>query len=389
MIADMIPLVKSAFVDDVDTREALADFIRSTDRLSMGPQCLAFERAFCEYQGCKYAVLMNSGASANLALLQALKNMGALKADDNVGFSAVTWSTNVMPIIQMGFNPVPVDVDPTTINVNYQSLFRVTDTLQAMFITNAMGMTGDFQYIKPHCLERGILLLEDNCEALGTERQDGRSGNFGTASTFSFYVAHHLSTIEGGMVCTNDHVLADMLRLVRANGWDRNLPPERQQSLRQHHDIGPFDAPYAFYDLGYNFRPTEITGFLGCNQLAWLPQAIQGRKHVYDELASEVVQNSDLRSLNTVQLSAFSPFAFPVLCWGDRQKYLNRFQEAGVEVRPIIGGNMTRQPFYRKYARQGYHLPGADFVHDHGFYFACRDDFTDSEIAVLKGCLRP
>jgi CDP-6-deoxy-D-xylo-4-hexulose-3-dehydrase len=140
-----------------------------------------------------------------------------------------------------------------------------------MFVTNALGFCGNLVEIRKMCAENDIILIEDNCESIGTIAFGQKTGNFGIASTFSFYVAHQMSTIEGGMVCTDNDALADMLRIVRANGWDRDLSPSCKIMYRTRHGIkSEFDAKYTFYDLGYNLRPTEITGFLGSLQLTHL-----------------------------------------------------------------------------------------------------------------------
>ena len=191
--------MKNTFLHSADTNKALCNFIMSAGKLSMGCKCREFEKQFASYQSSRHAILFNSGASANLALMQSLKNLDRLKTGDNVGFSALTWSTNVMPIIQMGFIPVPIDCEVDTLNVSSRTLVsRIANTkIKALFITNALGFAGDLDVIRDICINADIILLEDNCESLGTELACGKTGTFGNAATFSFYVAHHLSTIEG------------------------------------------------------------------------------------------------------------------------------------------------------------------------------------------------
>jgi CDP-4-dehydro-6-deoxyglucose reductase, E1 len=385
--------MKNAFINEYETRKALADFILHSPRLSMDKQCFDFENEFSKVQNRSEAVLFNSGGSANLALLQSLKNLGYLKEHAKVGFSALTWSTNTMPIIQMGFIPVPVDCEPSTLNVmswNLEDRLKNCE-LDALFITNALGFTGDLDKIKQLCRENNILLIEDNCESLGSELYSGKAGNFGLASTFSFFVAHHMSTIEGGMVCTDDKKLAEMLRIVRANGWDRNLGADQQYKIRQKFNIKTeFDAKYTFYDLGYNLRPTEITGFIGMFQLKFLEDTIKVRQKNYFFLEKEVKNNSDLITLDHSHLSLLSSFAFPVLSKnpGLMKKYFTRFSDAGVEIRPMIAGNIQNQPFYKKYVRTLYDLPGTDMIHHCGFYCGNYPELTKSDLEILSGCLR-
>ena len=388
----MIPLMKNAFLNEFETKKALSDFIMKADRLSMDVKCAEFERAFARYQGCKEAVLFNSGGSANLAMLQALKNLGKLKDGDNVGFSALTWSTNTMPIIQMGLNPVAIDCEPETLNVmSHNLLDRLKKKkLHALFLTNVLGFTGDLDQVRRVCEEEGVLLIEDNCESLGTELPSGKAGNFGIGASFSFFVAHHMSTIEGGMVCTSDGEFAEMLRIVRANGWDRNLNAGQQIKWRKKFNINSeFEAKYTFYDLGFNFRPTEITGFLGLYQLQFLSANIKTRESNYLRLEKIMASNKDLVLLKHDHINVLSTFAFPVVCKTAelREKYLSQFSGAGIEIRPMIAGNMQRQPFYKKYVKDLFDLPGSDFLHDNGFYCGNYPELTENDLETISSCL--
>jgi len=374
-----IPLMRQAFYNEEFTKSNLADFILTTTQFSMGEKCFEFERKFAEWHGMRNGILVNSGASANLALLQALKNLGRLKDGDEVGFSAVTWSTNVMPIIQMGFIPVPLDCNIYTLNV-MSHLIRYD--LKCVFLTNVLGLAGDLDKIKKLCDEHNVILLEDNCEALGTELVCGnKTGTFGLASTFSFFVGHHLSTIEGGMILTSDPELADMLRLVRANGWDRNLSDYCRDSFRSKYNISSkFQAKYTFYDLAFNIRPTEITGFLGLEQMRHLDEIVMKRHDNFTKLKPVVDLNHLLNHLKKI-----SAFAIPFL-FENRTNYIYCFEKNGIEVRPIIAGNITKQPFWKKYVKEEYYLPGADYIHKNGFYCANRPDLTEEEIALIADC---
>ena len=389
----MIPLMKNTFINEHETRKALAEFILKAPRLSMDTKCFEFERVFSKVQESKHALLFNSGGSANLAMLQALKNLGKLKEKDRVGFSALTWSTNVMPIIQMGLEPVPIDCDLKTLNVmssNLEERLRTVE-LKALFITNALGFAGDLDRIQKICNDKNILLLEDNCEALGTELFSGKTGNFALAASFSFFVAHHMSTIEGGMVCTGDDELAEMLKIVRANGWDRNMTSEQQFKWRKRHNIkSEFEAKYTFYDLGFNMRPTEITGFLGCCQLQFLEDNIAKRESNYKRIEAVVSMNPDLICPDHSHIKRLSTFATPVLCKTTelKSKYVGQFSGAGVEIRPMIAGNIQKQPFYKKYVSIKYDLPSTDFIHDCGFYCGNYPELTEIDLEVLTGCLK-
>ena len=385
--------MKNAFLYEYETKQALAEYIIKSSRLSMDTKCYEFEKEFANYQNRKDAILFNSGGSANLAILQSLKNLGKLKAGDKIGFSAVTWSTNVMPIIQLGMEPIPIDCDPKTLNVMSNTLnerLQTTD-IQAIFITNALGFAGDLDKIKQICDKNKIIFLEDNCESLGTELHTNKTGNFSIASSFSFFVAHHMSTIEGGMVCTDDEEMAEMLRIVRANGWDRNLTATQQLKWRKKFNIkSEFDAKYTFYDLGYNLRPTEITGFLGLYQLKFVEENIIKREKNYKMLETILIDNPDLIQLNRAHIKRLSSFAFPILCKTPklRDKYLFQFSGAGVEIRPMIAGNIQKQPFYKKYIKTKYDLPGTDFIHNCGFYCGNYMELSKSDLEILSSCLK-
>ena len=384
--------MKSAFFNEQYTKEALSKFILQAKQLSMGEQVAAFEEEFALFQGARKAILVNSGGSANLAMLQSLKNLGRLKDGDKIGFSALTWSTNVMPILQLGMQPVPIDCDSRTLNaMSHQLKQRLKETkLQAFFITNALGFAGDLETIREVCDGAKIILIEDNCEALGTELPAGKTGSFGITASFSLFVAHHMSTIEGGIICTNDEEIKEMLRIVRANGWDRNLKAHEQQKWRKKHGVNSeFEAKYIFYDLGYNIRPTEITGFLGRYQLKFLKENIEIREKNYLTLESYVQDNPDLIKLDRSHISVLSNFAFPVLCKSPqlKERYMDQFSGAGIEIRPMIAGNIQRQPFYRKYVSSSYELPDTEFIHECGFYCGNYPELSKIDIETLISCL--
>jgi len=387
-----VPLMRNAFACEDETRKALSEFVIQTPRFSMDRECFAFEEEFARFQGRAHAILFNSGSSANLALLQALRNIGLLQDGSKIAFTAVTWATNVMPIIQLGMQPVPIDCDVSSLNVEpAQIMERLAQTeIDAFFATNVLGLLGDLPTIRALCKDRGILLIEDNCESLGSEIDGVKAGNFGLAATFSFYIAHHMTTIEGGMVCTDDEDLANMLRMVRVNGWDRNLSAPAKEKIRAKHNVrSDLDASFAFYDLGFNLRPTEITGFLGRNQLKYVPQSIAARERNFLQVQAAVGANPDLIPLSFGHQSVVSSFSMPVICRTQegRARLSERLREAGIEHRPVIAGNIQRQPFYAKYVNQTYPLEGADQIHDCGLYFGNYPELTIEDIALMVQCL--
>ena len=373
-----IKLIKSTFYKEKETKKDLTEFIMNSSKLSMGDECVKFENRFAKLHNYKYGVLVNSGSSANLLLIQALLILGKLKKGDKVGVSALTWSTNVMPIIQLGLVPIPIDVEKNSLNVNLENLVicHKENKLKAFFITNLLGFCSNLSEIVKYCKSENILLMEDNCESLGSTHSNRLLGTFGIASTSSFFVGHHLSTIEGGMVITNDDSLNDALLIARAHGWSRNLKSKKQEVLKTENNIDDFYDKYTFYDLGFNLRPTEITGYLGNNQINYLDDIISEREKNFKLFNKHAISNKKFMQLDIMNLDIISNFAFP-LVFNNRDDYFeyrNRFMENGVEIRPIVSGNIIEQPFFNKYSNRIYKLKNATFIHENGFYFPNNPD---------------
>lgn len=385
----MIKLIKSSFYHEKETKQAVADFILKTDILSMGTQCKAYEEAFAKKQGRAYGVYVNNGSVANFVLIQAMLNLGRLKKGDKVGFSALTWPTNVMPLIQLGLEPVALDCSLETLNVSPEILEAQISNLQGLFLTNVLGFCDDLPKISELCKKYNVVLLEDNCESLGSSVNGTLLGNYSVASTFSFFVGHHLSTIEGGMVCTDDHELYEQMVMSRAHGWDRNLEPASQEKLRSVNNIDAFYAKYTFYDLASNFRPTEINGFIGTIQVQYWDEIVGKRVENFKKFADAMAKNKDFYNYDLSHMDVISNFAMPIVCKTPELalKYRDRFEAAEVEIRPVIAGNIASQPFYKKYVKDSGVQPNSEIVHANGFYFGNNPEMTEEEIATLCGLL--
>lgn len=385
----MIKLIKSTFYKEKETKKKLIEFISNAPQLSFGKQCISFEEKFAKWQGRKYCVFLNSGSSANLAIIQALLNLGRLKKGDKIGFSALTWSTNVMPLIQLGLLAVPIDIDISTLNVSSSTLKDVLrkHKIKALFLTNLLGFCSDMDQIKKICKKENIFFIEDNCEALGTEYKKTKLGNFGLASTFSFYVGHHMSTIEGGAVCTDDSELLTMLKLVRAHGWDRNLDFAQQAQIRNKFKVNStFYSRYTFYDLGYNLRPTEINGFLGNTQIKYLNEIIRKRRNNFLSIAPSIYSQSErYYPISYNHIDFVSNFAIPVICRSrEIRDNLVKKCEGKIEIRPVVGGDITRQPFFKKYMKEFSNGDSqARLVHEQGLYFGNNPELTKNEIKQI------
>lgn len=383
-----IKLIKSSFMNEQTTKDKLCQFIQETEKLSIGHYCQQFEEEFAARQGRKYAVFFNSGSSANLALIQSMMNLWKLTQWDKVAFSSLTRATNPMPLIQLWLTPIPVDVELDTLNISIETLKKTHQQhdIKALFITNLLWWCDDtLDEIEAYCHDNDILLLEDNCESMWTVYQGKKLGNYSLASSFSTYVWHHMSTIEWWLVCTDDKTIYDMLLMTRAHGRDRNLNPQSQDNIRKENNIDWFYSKYTFYTLGYNLRPNEVTWFLWCEQLPYLDQTIQIRQQNAKRFLEAINSNSNFYPLTSDHLDLFSNFALPVICKSKDilNNYIDIFDQANVEIRPIVWGDLTQQLFWTKLYGTNNNQTNAKLIHEQGFYFGNSPEYTEEEIDLL------
>lgn len=402
----MIQLCKHAFYDEEKTRELLSQFIKSNNPLTIGYHVDLFEKQFAEWQGSTHAITFNSGSSANLALLQSLKNLGILRERDKIAVSSLTWATNVMPVIQLGFIPCFMDVDMYSMNVSprtFMECYNKNMDIKCLFITHALGFSDNIQGVKLLCNEYNILLLEDTCESMGSITSNAKLGNWGFASTFSTFVGHHLSTIEGGIICTNNNDLNISLRRVREHGWNRRIQSSKNKLIDSFLDkkltteqfMSECYARYSFYESAFNFRSTEIIGFLGCIQLITLNCANKIRQDNYRRMYDVGIKNSDLVTPRLDHMDFISNYAYPVVVKDHDllKKYINRARENDIEIRPMLGGAIETQPFYQEWHKK--HMTGpypisetANFIWNHGFYLPNHPHLEDWEISKIQDVLR-
>lgn len=388
-----IKLQKSTFLEEHSTKTALCDFLMKADILSMSVECFKFEENFARWQQRGFATMVNSGSSANLVLIQALLNSGRLNRGDKIAVSALTWATNIMPLIQLGIIPKLVDCELNSLNVSARKLEEALGQdpdIKAFFITNTLGFCDDLDRIADLCESKKILLIEDNCESLGSVHKGRLLGNYGLASTFSFFVGHHLSAIEGGMVCTDDEELANEITMCRAHGWDRNLSPGCQTQLRKKHSVDDFYAKYTFYDLGYNVRPTEINGFVGNLQLKYLNEIVKKREENFSIISNVINNDERLIKIDARHMDVISNFAVPIVAKENHvaASFKSKLEGSGVEIRPMIAGNMYRQPFFKKYCVGSLFPENAEFIHLNGMYFGNHPELSNDDIEFIIETLR-
>ncbi|HEY7384061.1 MAG TPA: DegT/DnrJ/EryC1/StrS family aminotransferase [Beijerinckiaceae bacterium] len=346
-----------------------------TTHVTMGDKVRGFEEAFAEAYGWQHGVMNNSGSSANLLAIAALANHAThdgLRAGDEVIVPALSWSTTVWPLIQLGLKPVIVDIDPQTLNIDPAEIERaIGPKTRAVMTVPVYGNPCDMDAITEICERRDLILIEDCCEALGAYYGGTPVGRFGRVATFSFYYSHHMTTLEGGITVTDDFELAELLRILRAHGWTREV----KDKVRWHDRYPEFDKRFLFVNLGYNLRPTELAGAMGLVQLPKLADFVRIRRENAAWFAAELKRFAELFSFQEEHPKGESSwFGFPLILkqstpfnTAELTAHLNA---AGIETRPIICGNIARQPALQHYEHRTVGtLNNANRVMDRAFSF--------------------
>ena len=326
--------------------QALQDVIAS-GMFTMGPKVAQFERDFTAYIGSKYAVMVNSGSSANLLMVAALfytKNSDLkLNPGNEVIVPAVSWSTTYYPLYQYGLKIKFVDIDLHTLNYDLDQLRgAVGPQTRAIMAVNLLGNPNDFSKIEQIIGDRNIILLEDNCESLGAEFEGKKAGTFGVMGTFSSFFSHHISTMEGGLIVTDDEEIYHILLSLRAHGWTRNLPKENLVCGTKSDD--PFEESFRFVLPGYNVRPLEMSGALGIEQVKKLPMLIEERRKNGALLQQALKDHPDLLIQSEIGQSSWFGFSLvikPGVNLG-RKELVAKLTGLGFECRPIVAGNFAK-----------------------------------------------
>lgn len=359
----------------------LVDFINKTKRFTQFTNVRAFETAFATWQGCRYCVYVNSGSSANLILLSAAKEALNWNSGDEVIVPAVTWTTTVTPVMQLGLKPVFVDVNLSDLAVDYQKVRKaITPRTRAIFVAHLLGFPADIDQLQEIIAGRQIQILEDSCESQGALLNGSKVGNHGLGGTFSFYWGHHMTTVEGGMVCTNDEELYKLLLLKRSHGLARELPEQYHDELKARHpDI---DFNFLFLTDGFNVRNTEFNAVLGLEQLRRIDDFIKIRNRNYAAFLTQCQCYS--QHLICVEKTGMSSFVLPFFFRDKMHKtaFQAIIRTAGIESRPLISGNLLRQPFLQRYLDLEA-FPNAEFVHENAFYIGNNQFVDDDRLQTL------
>ncbi len=365
----------------------------ASNHFSMGNEVKQYERAFAEKFGVSYAIMASSGSAANLLAVAALVYSGRLQKGDEVLVPAVSWSTTYFPLYQMGLKLRFVDIDRHTLNIDAGEVERaVTPKTRMLFAVNLLGNPNDFDKLSGICERHNIILAEDNCESLGAVYHGKACGTIGLFGTYSTFYSHHLCTMEGGMVVTGDEELYHYMLSIRAHGWTRELPGD---SRILHKSGDAFYESYNFIVPGFNLRPLEMEGATGSEQLKKMDGIIAMRRKNAQYFLGRLSGVGDVYTQTETGESSW--FGFSIVLdgkyAGKRDAVVKGLAGAGVEVRPVVAGNFTRNKVIRYMDHSVFGvLDDADFIHENGFFVGnhSRQDFDgiDYFVGCLEGILK-
>lgn len=358
---------------------------------TMGAHVQEFEKQFAAYTGSRHCVMVNSGSSANLLMVAALRfrKENSLQVGDEIIVPAVSWSTTYYPLQQYGLKLKFVDIDRDTLNYDLTALSEaVTDKTRAIMVVNLLGNPNDFNAINQIINGRNIVIIEDNCESLGARFGSRQAGTFGVMGTYSAFFSHHISTMEGGMVVTDDEELYHIMLSVRAHGWTRNLPKHNKLTGTKSDDA--FVESFKFVLPGYNLRPLEMSGAIGIEQIRKLPGLVSERRRNAAKFKTLMSDYPQLRIQKEIGESSW--FGFSVIvkpgAGFSREDVVRVFNEHQIDVRPIVAGNFAKNEVLRwfNYEIHGT-LDNADELDRNGLFIGNHHYELDEQFDLLRTAL--
>ncbi|HBS86794.1 MAG: pyridoxamine 5-phosphate oxidase [Bacteroidetes bacterium GWF2_38_335] len=356
-------------------------------QFTMGKNVKIFEKEFASFFGNKYAVMVNSGSSANLLATAALffTQNNALKRGDEVIVPAVSWSTSYFPLQQYGLKCKFVDIDAKTLNYNLESLQEaITDKTRVILVVNLLGNPNDFSTIEKIIDNRNIIIIEDNCESMGAEFKGKMAGTFGLVGTFSTFFSHHISTMEGGVVITDSEEIYHILLSLRSHGWTRHLPEKNLVTGIK--SDNPFEESFKFVLPGYNLRPGELNGAIGIQQLKKLPELLKVRRKNAEIFVKSFKNHPYIQIQEETGKSSW--FGFSLIVKPDspfsREELLNLLTENNIETRPVVSGNFLKNPVLKYFDYTVYgKIVNAEIVEDNGLFVGNHHYDLSKEIDYL------
>jgi CDP-6-deoxy-D-xylo-4-hexulose-3-dehydrase len=354
-------------IDRDDIRELVA-WLETNPWLTQGPLVREFEEAWATWLGVRYATYVNSGSSANLLMYYALDLAGRL-ANRKVVVPAVSWATTVAPAIQLGFEPIMCEADSETFGLDLGHLEDICrrERPGAVIAVHVLGVPVHLRPLVDLRQRYGFALMEDACAATGSRYAGRKVGTFGDLSSFSFYYGHHLSTIEGGMVCTDDEALHDLLVQVRSHGWAKDLDPAKEAEAARARDVIEFNRPFTFYHPGFNVRSSDLNARIGLSQMRRADAVVARRveNHRLYQTRFAAAEGFQVQRNAEAEISSIS-FAALARSTEHRAVIARALAVAGIETRPLGGGNMSRQPYWTD-RHDTIVFPVADRIHTTSF----------------------
>jgi CDP-6-deoxy-D-xylo-4-hexulose-3-dehydrase len=375
----MIKLVSDT-IDKTDVNK-LINWLSQDEipRLTKGDITVDFENKWSKKIGVKSTTFVNSGSSAILLTLASLKESGKLK-NHKIVVPSLSWLTDVSSPMQLGMDVVLCDcnLEDLSIDINHFKQIIKDEDPGSLILVSVLGLVPNMKEIIDICNENNIILIEDVCESMGSKYDGSYLGTFGHVSVFSLYYGHHLSTIEGGLICTNDEDLSDIILSMRSHGWDRDWSEEKQSEFRKKHNIDNFNSLYTFYYPGFNFRSTDLQAFIGLSQIDKLDNFSIKREENFIFYKNFIKNN--LLNIRYNQNDFISNFAYPILS-KNRTEIVNELIKSNIEVRPLIAGSMANKPFWK--GRKD-NLPNCELVDKLGFYVPNHQNLTKSDIEKIS-----
>ena len=389
-----------------------AQSVLNSGQLTMGNQVSQFEKAMAKYLGVKYFIMVNSGSSANLAIFEALlrPSIGkpSLNTGDGVLVPAVAWPTSIWPIIQLGLSPVFVDVNSDDLAINLdlaQEEVNKNKEIKAIFPIHPLGYAIDHKLLNDFCEKNSLIQINDVCESLGSWRGSNHAGTGGIASTFSFYFSHHITTMEGGGIATNDLNFADDIRAIRSHGWSRdrsdvNSWTQNNSAGLLTQNISKNQSKFQFITTGYNIRPMEIQAAIGIEQLKELDNFILRRRYIAKSVY-RALENSNLQVIDAGTFAGHetekyhSWMLIPIrikkeLTESSRRLIDEMLEKFEIESRPVLTGNFLNQPAIKKFKNfpNASNFPVAQLVSNNYFMVGCHHDLSEDQVKYLSSKLK-
>ena len=360
--------------------EAIQSVIDS-DMYTMGKNVAEYEKMFAKHFGVKYAVQVSSGSTANLLAIATLVYSGRLARGSEVIVPAVSWSTTYAPLEQFGMKLVFVDINSETLNLDVDCVRNaITEKTKMIFAVNLLGNSNQYDELLSICKECNLILIEDNCESLGAKYKDKYLGTIGLMGTYSTFYSHHMCTMEGGVVVTDDQELYEYMLAVRAHGWTRNLP--KDSKIYEKKD-DPFYESFNFIVPGFNLRPLEMEGSIGLKQLQKIDKMIAFRRSNAEYFIKKMEKFKDIKTQKEIGESSW--FGFSLVLTGKladkRPQLVEMLRNANIECRPIVAGNFTKNPVI-KY--MDYEIPApllnADEIHESGLFIGNHSSNNNAQV---------